>query len=46
MKKNKKHADKLSGLNKWVQLKNRHELFDADYIDKLNDTEKLMAIQF
>jgi hypothetical protein len=43
MKKNK-HNDKLSGLDKWAQIKNRHELFEIDYLEQLNDTEKLMAI--
>lgn len=43
-KKTKKH-DNLSGLNKWKQIKNRHELFEADYLDQLSPEEALMAIQ-
>ncbi len=41
----KKHKSALSGLNKWAQTKNRHELFEADYLDQLSATEKLLAIQ-
>lgn len=43
--KKSKHDHRLSGLNKWDQLKNRHELFDIDYVNKLTDTEKLMVIK-
>lgn len=39
----KKHKSALSGLNKWAQTKNRHELYEADYINKLSKEEKLLA---
>lgn len=39
----KKHFDKYSGLKKEAQLKIRHELYEADYLHKLNDIEKLLA---
>ncbi len=41
----KKHKDALSGLSKWAQIKNRHELYEVDYADQLTDTEKLLAKQ-
>jgi hypothetical protein len=40
----KKHKDAYSGLNKWAQIKNRHELYDGlEYIDQLTDAELLLA---
>ena len=40
----KKHKGKFSGLNKNIQTKNRQELYDMDYIDKLTTEEKLLVI--
>jgi hypothetical protein len=43
-KKKTKHSKaQYPGLDASVNLKIRRELFDQDYIDKLSDTDKLMA---
>jgi hypothetical protein len=39
----KKRNSKYPGLDIKVNLKIRHELMDADYLDQLNETEKLLA---
>lgn len=39
----KKRNSKYPGLDTKVNLKIRHELMDADYLQKLTETEKLLA---
>lgn len=43
MSKNRRSACKYPGLDTNVNLPIRRETMDQDYIEKLNDEEKLMA---
>lgn len=43
MKKTKRNQSKYPGLDPKVNLRNRQELLECDYLDKLSDEEKLLA---